>query len=73
MLRLLLIVIAFILYGSLYPFHFDFDRTQTSPLWILLHALPAKFDRFAWRDAGVRKSAPASVTTKTISSGGVTP
>ena len=53
MLRLLLIVIAFIVYGSLYPFHFDFDRTDASPLLILLHAWPAKIDRFAWRDAGV--------------------
>lgn len=51
--RLLFIVVAFILYGSLYPFHFDFGRTDTSPLWILLHAWPARIDRFAWRDAGV--------------------
>jgi VanZ family protein len=53
LLRLLLIVLALILYGSLYPFHFDFDRTDTSPLWILLHAWPAKFNKFEWRDAGV--------------------
>jgi VanZ family protein len=52
-LRLLAIVIAFIVYGSLYPFHFDFGRTAPSPLLILLHAWPAKIDRFAWRDAGV--------------------
>jgi VanZ family protein len=52
-LRLLIIVIAFIVYGSLYPFHFDFDRIETNPLLHLLHAWPAKIDKFAWRDAGV--------------------
>jgi VanZ family protein len=53
-LRLLLIVIAFIIYGSLYPFQFDFDRfPETSPLAILLHSWPEKVDRFMWRDAGV--------------------
>lgn len=50
---LLLIVIAFIVYGSLYPFQFDFDRTDLSPFLILLHSWPAKIDKFAWRDAGV--------------------
>ena len=53
MLRLLLIVIAFIVYGSLYPFDFHFDRTAASPLLILLHAWPARIDRFAWRDGAV--------------------
>lgn len=53
MLRLLLIVTAFIVYGSLYPFQFDFGRTDASPLLTLLHAWPAKIDRFAWRDACV--------------------
>jgi VanZ family protein len=52
-LRLLLIVAAFIVYGSLYPFQFDFDRTSASPLPILLHSWPARIDRFAWRDACV--------------------
>jgi VanZ family protein len=51
--RLLLLVVAFILYGSLYPFDFHFDRTAAGPLHILLHAWPARIDRFAWRDAGV--------------------
>jgi len=49
-LRLLLIVLAFIIYGSLYPFDFHFDRTTAGPLFILLHAWPARIDRFAWRD-----------------------
>ena len=51
--RLLPIVVAFIVYGSLYPFGFDFGRTDASPLAILLHAWPAKIDKFAWRDACV--------------------
>lgn len=53
MLRLLLIAAAFIVYGSLYPFQFDFGRTDASPLTILLHAWPAKVDKFLWRDACV--------------------
>jgi VanZ family protein len=52
-LRLLLIVVAFIVYGSLYPFQFDFGRTAASPLTILLHSWPGKIDKFAWRDACV--------------------
>lgn len=64
MLRLLFIVIAFIVYGSLYPFQFDFDRTDASPLFILLHAWPAKIDKFALRDAAVNLLlyAPLGVT-----------
>ena len=53
MLRLLLIAAAFIVYGSLYPFEFDFGRTGASPLTVLLHSWPARIDRFAWRDACV--------------------
>jgi VanZ family protein len=49
--RLLLLVVLLILYGSLYPFQFDFDRTLESPVWILLHSWPARFDRFTFRDA----------------------
>jgi VanZ family protein len=48
--RLLLLVIALILYGSFYPFHFDFGRPLDSPLWLLLHSWPATFDRFTMRD-----------------------
>ena len=40
MYRLLLLVIALIVYGSLYPWHFDFDRSGANPLWVLLHAWP---------------------------------
>jgi VanZ family protein len=49
--RLLLIVsILFILYGSLYPFDFDFQRTDASPVFVLLHSWPARFTRFEFRD-----------------------
>jgi len=51
--RLLLLVLAFIVYGSLYPFQFHFDRVLASPLEILLQAWPAHIDRFAWRDGCV--------------------
>lgn len=51
--RLLLLAVAFILYGSLYPFAFDFGRVAPHPLAILLHSWPARIDRFAWRDASV--------------------
>ena len=54
MIRLLLVVLAFIVYGSLYPFQFDFGRHPgLNPLLFLLNAWPAKIDRFAWRDACV--------------------
>lgn len=53
MLRLLLVVAAFIVYGGLYPFQFDFARTDANPLLILLHSWPARIDRFLWRDACV--------------------
>jgi VanZ family protein len=48
--RLLLLVIALIVYGSLYPWHFDFDRSGANPLWVLLHAWPEHFNRFVLRD-----------------------
>jgi VanZ family protein len=51
--RLLLPVIALIVYGSLYPWHFDFGRAGPNPFWMLLHSWPATFDRFALRDAAV--------------------
>ncbi|MEO8371445.1 MAG: VanZ family protein [Candidatus Solibacter sp.] len=50
MFRLLLAVVAFIVYGSLYPFDFHFGA---DPLAILLHSWPAHIDRFVWRDAGI--------------------
>ncbi|MEO8594385.1 MAG: VanZ family protein [Candidatus Solibacter sp.] len=53
MFRLLLIVLAFIVYGSLYPFRFHGAPHGASPLAILLHSWPARVDRFVWRDACV--------------------
>ena len=46
----LLLVIALIVYGSLYPFAFDFHRAA-NPLMVLLHSWPPGFDRFVLRDA----------------------
>jgi VanZ family protein len=49
--RLLLIaILLLIVYGTLYPFRFDFDRTLESPARILFHSWPDRFDRFAFRD-----------------------
>lgn len=45
----LLLVIALIIYGSLYPFAFDFHRAG-NPLTVLLHSGPAGFDGFVLRD-----------------------
>src|SRR5579871_942555 len=47
--RILVIVVALIVYGSLYPWQFQARYYQESPLWILLHSWPTRFDRFlAW-------------------------
>jgi VanZ family protein len=51
--RLLLLAIALIVYGSLYPWHFDFDRSGANPLWVLLHAWPQGIDRWVLRDAAI--------------------
>ena len=48
---LLLLALALIIYGSLYPFEFDFAREHG--LLTLLHSWPARFDRFELRDAAV--------------------
>jgi VanZ family protein len=47
---LLAVVIALLLYGTLYPFHFNFHATSTSPLLILLSSWPHGVDRFLLRD-----------------------
>ena len=51
--RLLLLVVALIVYGSLYPWNLDFDRSGANPLWVLLHAWPQGIDRFVLRDAAI--------------------
>lgn len=42
-----------IVYGSLYPWHFDFTRGHAGALWILLHSWPHRWNRFLVRDAGL--------------------
>jgi len=48
--RILLIVIALIVYGSLYPFDFHSTQLAGSPLWVLIHSWPTHVDRFVVRD-----------------------
>lgn len=48
--RLLLLTIALILYGSLYPWHFDWWRSSESPLDVLLRSWPRHVDRWVLRD-----------------------
>jgi VanZ family protein len=47
--RLLLLVVAIIVYGSLYPWQFAFAG-RPEPLTVLLHSWPAVWDRFVMRD-----------------------
>jgi VanZ family protein len=51
--RALLIVVALILYGSLYPWHFHARHLAGSPLWILLHSWPAAVNRYILWDVAV--------------------
>ncbi len=51
--RILAIVIALILYGSLYPWQFYARHYGASPLWILLHTWPAGVDRYLVWDVAV--------------------
>ena len=50
--RLLLLVVALIVYGSLYPWHFDFSP-RVNPLDFLLHSWSFEWDRFLLRDMAV--------------------
>jgi len=50
---LLLLVVVLIVYGSLYPWHFDFSGPPRHPLFVLLNSWPPVWDRFALRDAVV--------------------
>jgi len=50
--RLLLLVLAFIVYGTLYPWHFDFSP-QVNPLGFLLHSWSFRWDRYLLRDVAV--------------------
>lgn len=51
--RILLAVIALILYGSFYPWQFHTVALPANPLWMLLHSWPYTMDRYYYRDAVV--------------------
>ena len=51
--RLLLLITALIVYGSLYPWQFHAAPIPASPLWILLHSWPDRFDRYIFKDIPV--------------------
>jgi VanZ family protein len=51
--RLLFLTIALIVYGCLYPWHFDFAGDPRHPLLVLLNSWPPVWDRFALRDAAI--------------------
>jgi len=51
--RILAIVVALILYGSLYPWEFHARHYGNNPLWILLHAWPSGLNRYIVWDAVV--------------------
>ena len=51
--RVLLIVIALIVYGSLYPWDFHARQLGASPLWILLHAWPDSVNRYLLWDIAI--------------------
>ena len=51
--RILAIVVALILYGSLYPWQFHARHYDHNPLWVLLHAWPSGFDRYIAWDAAI--------------------
>jgi VanZ family protein len=48
--RLLVFVVFLIIYGSLYPWHFEARHLTANPAWILLHSRHWVFDRFFLRD-----------------------
>ena len=50
MYRILLIVIAIIAYGSLYPFDFHSAQLAASPPWVLIHSWPTAINRFVILD-----------------------
>jgi len=53
LLPLLLLVTAFIVYGSLYPWQFHAARLVGNPLWILLHSWGFEANRYFLSDTGV--------------------
>ena len=53
MLPVVLLVTAFIVYGSLYPWQFHAARIAGNPLEILLNSWPIEFNRYFAKDTGV--------------------
>jgi hypothetical protein len=53
MYRILLIVIALIVYGPLYPWDFHPTQLAASPVWVLIHSWPDQTDWFLFRDIPV--------------------
>ncbi len=51
--RILALVAALILYGSLYPWQFHAQEYPHNPLWMLLHRWPTGLDRYLIWDVGV--------------------
>jgi len=51
--RVLLIVIAIIAYGSLYPWDFHSAQLSASPLWVLIHSWPTVVDRYLIVDIAI--------------------
>ncbi len=51
--KILCLVVALILYGSLYPWRFHAAAAAQNPLWILLHSWPSHFARADARDAAI--------------------
>jgi hypothetical protein len=43
--RLLIAVVVLIIYGSLYPWHFEWRELPASPAWILLHSWEGRLSR----------------------------
>ncbi len=50
MLPFLLLAIAIIAYGSLYPFHFEFTARAANPLLAVWQGWPAELNRYIVRD-----------------------
>jgi VanZ family protein len=48
--RFLLLIVAVIAYGSLYPWNFEFTSAAGNPVRILLHGWPGEWNRYVLRD-----------------------
>src|SRR5580704_4621876 len=51
--RVVLIVVALIVYGSLYPWEFHARQLGASPLWVLLHSWPDAINRYLLWDIAI--------------------